>query len=73
MRHDSLLADQLKLTQDSNANDAYFAKLTDYARKPDDYIPIFSYVDGSKHPNRIRGNNGTTRCLRCQLTYTMKT
>ena len=53
--HDSLLTEQLKLTQNSNANDAYFAKLTDYARKPDDYIPIFSYVDGSKRPTRIRG------------------
>ena len=30
--------------------------MTDYAWTPDDYIPIFSYADGSKHPNRIRGN-----------------
>ena len=50
-----MLAEQLKFSQGQNANDAYFAKLTNYARTRDKYTPLFSYVDGSKHPGRIRG------------------
>ena len=50
-----MLAEQLKFSRGQNANDVYFAKLTDYARTRDNYTPLFSYVDGSKHPGRIRG------------------
>ena len=53
--NESMLAEHLKFTQGQNANDAYFARLTDYARTRDSYTPLFSYVDGSKHPRRIRG------------------
>ena len=41
--------------QGQNANDVYFAQLTGHAHKGKDYVPVFSYADGSNKANRIRG------------------
>ena len=39
----------------SNANDVYFAHLTDLGRKKDGYLPTFTYAPGSKKASQVRG------------------
>ena len=41
--------------QGQNANDVYFAHLTNHSRKTDGYVPTFSYAKGSKKASQIRG------------------
>ena len=39
----------------SNANDVYFAQLTEHSRNAKGYIPTFSFAKGSKKASQIRG------------------
>ena len=49
--------ENLKASQGENANDVYFAQLTKKGKKRDkEYDPAFTFVDGSKKANRIKGD-----------------
>ena len=49
--------ENLKASQGENANDVYFAQLTKKGKKKDkEYDPAFTFVDGSKKANRIKGD-----------------
>ena len=45
------------MSQGQNANDVYFAQLVDLATKKQPFDPLFTYADGSKKTNRIKGNH----------------
>ena len=47
----------LKLSQQGqHANDVCFAQLIENAQNKKDYVPVFSYADGSTKASRIQGN-----------------
>ena len=53
----TLHVENLKASQGENANDVYFAQLTKRGKKRDkEYDPAFTFVDGSKKANRIKGD-----------------
>ena len=53
----TLHVENLKASQGENANDVYFAQLTKKGKKKDqEYDPAFTFVDGSKKANRIKGD-----------------
>ena len=56
MRQTMHVEDLLKLSQQGqNANDVYFSQLIGNAQTRKDYVPVFSYADGSKKASRIKG------------------
>merc|ERR1712079_284982 len=53
----ALHVENLKASQGENANDVYFAQLTKKGKKRvKEYDPTFTFVDGSKKANRIKGD-----------------
>ena len=56
MRQTMHVEDLLKLSQQGqNANDVYFTQLIGNAHTKKDYVPVFSYADGSTKASRIKG------------------
>ncbi len=41
--------------QGQNANDVYFAQLTEYSRSTECYLPSFTFAEDSKRASQIRG------------------
>merc|ERR1711884_663013 len=53
----ALHVENIKSSQGENANDVYFAQLTKKGRnRVKEYHPTFTFVDGSKKANRIKGD-----------------
>ena len=49
--------EHLKTSQGQHANDVYFAQLVDLATRKQQFDPLFTYAEGSKKTNRIKGKH----------------